>query len=338
MVHTILRILVQNGGERFARYKPLLEASQPATEYLIQLHQTRTYPLPAMEIDESSIDGAIEVMNELYAAVGINMATEEFKKRVQFVGGDLKSVSNLRSGKDSRAGHDKPDFSFSNITFIIGLFHTLMTVMNGFLLLHFGKPTAGVHNPGSLHFHNKLIERKPISTTSPIPYTISKNLINVSLAARVIHCLTLESGCTTLDEYASVLTKLDNTSASAHKPEDILQRPWERLVGDATTVYKKYTNMRTVEQLRKERNFAKLGEKGGDMVYEDALVFMRDMLNAQELRYAVKRGDPGRVLLVLKILTLSLRGAGRTQYAHELLNLIHHIEKIWPAPLRYVNN
>jgi hypothetical protein len=338
MVHTILHMVIQHGGESFAHYLPLLEASQPATDYLITLHQTRTYPLPAMEIDEASIDGAIEVMNELYAAVGIDMTTETFKKNVQFVGGDLKSVTNLRGGKDSRAGHDNTQYSFSNVTFIIGLFHTLMAAMTGFLLLHFGKPTAGIHNPGSLHFHNKLIERKPISTTSPIPFTISKNLINVSLVARVIHCLTLESGCVTLDEYASVLVELEDTGKPAGEAGNNLQRPWKRLVTDATKVYEKYTNMQTVEELRKGRKFAKPGQDAGDMVYENALIFMRDMLNLQEIRFGIKRGDPGRVLLVLKVLALSFRGAGRTQYAHEILGLIHHVEKIWPAPLRWVRN
>jgi hypothetical protein len=214
----------------------------------------------------------------------------------------------------------------------------LMTAMTGFLLVHFGKPTAGIHNPGSLYYHNKLIERKPISITSPIPFTISKNLINVSLVARVIHCLALESGCVTLDEYASVLLELEDTGKPTQEADRNLERPWKRLVADVTKVYEKYTNMQTVEELRNGRKFAKPGQDAGDMVYEKALIFMRDMLNVQEIRFGIKRGDPSRVLLVLKVFALSFRGAGRTQYAHEILTLIHQVEKIWPIPLRCVNN
>ncbi|KAG8718117.1 hypothetical protein FRC09_013140, partial [Ceratobasidium sp. 395] len=103
---------------------------------------------------------------------------------------------------------------------------------------------------------------------------------------------------------------------------------------DATKLYEKYTSVRTVDQLRTARKFAKPGESKGDMVYEDGLLFMRDMLNLYELQTGVKQGDPGRVLIILKVFALSFRGAGRTQYAQEMLHIIHNVEKIWPIPLR----
>ncbi|KAG8680170.1 hypothetical protein FRC09_018433 [Ceratobasidium sp. 395] len=70
------------------------------------------------------------------------------------------------------------------------------------------------------------------------------------------------------------------------------------------------------------------------MVYENALLFMRDMLNLQEIHSAVKRGDSGRIVLALKAYALSFRGAGRSHYAKETLNILHYVQKVWPAPLR----
>ncbi|KAG9083818.1 hypothetical protein FS749_005712 [Ceratobasidium sp. UAMH 11750] len=339
MIHAVLRIIILNAGSEFGRYMPLLEASQPTTEHLIELHQSRTYPLPAMEIDESSVDGTIKVMETIYATVGIDTTAEDFKNQVHFAAGDLKSIWNLRLAQQTRAGHDDPAYSFGNITSIIGLFHMLMAAVTGFLILHFGRPSAGIHNPGSLNYHNKLLERKPISITSPIPYTLAKNLIDVSLAARVIHCLIQELGCQTLEGYIKLLADLDShntTPGSSDDSEHALQKSWAQLVADATTVYDKYTDMYTVDELRMERKFAKPGEARGDMVYEDALVFMRDMLNVHEIRAAVKRGDPGCILVIMKIFALSFRGAGQTHYAQEVLHIIHHVEKVWPTPLRSV--
>ncbi|KAG8741879.1 hypothetical protein FRC12_015522 [Ceratobasidium sp. 428] len=339
MVHAVLRIIIHNAGGHFSQYMRLLEASQPASEHLIELHQSQTYPLPAMEIDESSVDGTIKVMETIYATVGIDKTTESFKNQVQFTSGDLKSVWNLRAAKEARAGHDDPSHSFVNITFIIGLFHLLMTVVTGFLILHFGQPNAGVYNPGSLHYHNTLLERKPIAITSAIPYTLAKNLIDVSLAARVIHCLTLESGCQSLDDYARLLANLDaqyaaRTPSAQSNAKGNVQQSWNRLVEDATKVYDKYTDVFAVDTLRMERKFAGPGEKKGDMIYENAILFMRDMLNVYEVRAAVKRGDPGCVLLMMKTFALSLQGAGRTHYAREILYIVHHVEKVWPTPLR----
>ncbi|KZP05647.1 hypothetical protein FIBSPDRAFT_703872, partial [Athelia psychrophila] len=45
---------------------------------------------------------------------------------------------------------------------------------------------------------------------------------------------------------------------------------------------------------------------------------------------AVKIGDSGRVILVLKVWALSFRGSGRTKYAYEMLHLIHNLSNVWP--------
>ncbi|KAG9121186.1 hypothetical protein FRC07_002966 [Ceratobasidium sp. 392] len=242
MVHSILRIIVTNGGDYFSRYMPLLEALSPTTDHLIPVHQSQTYPLPAMEIDESLVDGTIKVMETIYATLDIDTKSESFQKRVQFVSGDLKSVLNLDAAKKSCAGHDNPACSFWNITLIIGLFHMLMAAVTGFLILHFGQTNTARNNPGSLYYHNRILEQKPISMNSPIPYTLARNLIDVSLAACVIHCLTLESGCNTLNEYIKLLAGLDSqTLAQGIKQDDeqYLSQSWERLVTDATKVYEK---------------------------------------------------------------------------------------------------
>lgn len=87
---------------------------------------------------------------------------------------------------------------------------------------------------------------------------------------------------------------------------------------DVSRMYARYTNIQQVEILRTNRKFAQPGQKAGDMVYENAVLFMRDMLNLEEVQWAIKQGDPGRVLLIVKIFALSFRGAGRTQYARVL--------------------
>ncbi|KAG8717406.1 hypothetical protein FRC09_014336 [Ceratobasidium sp. 395] len=337
MIHTILRLIISHGGEKFARYSPILEATQPLTEQQVPLHQSQTYPLPAMEINESTIDGTIDVMNALYAAVGIDTSDKTFQDRVQFMAGDHMSVSNGRKAKESRAGHEGPETSFINVTFIVGLFHLLMTAVTGLLILHFGKPTAGIHNPGSLYYHNRLLERSPISLNGPIHYTLARNLISVSLIARVLHCLTLVAQCSSIDEYAERLASLDKSQEISNQNQNSgpnTSPSWERLVEDAGKIYNKYANTHTVEDLRTARRLADREAVAGDMVYEDSLLFMRDMLNLQEIHSAVKRGDSGQVLLALKVFALSFRGAGRSNYAKEALRIIHHAQKVWPTPLR----
>ena len=70
------------------------------------------------------------------------------------------------------------------------------------------------------------------------------------------------------------------------------------------------------------------------MVFENAVLFNRDALIMREFNDAIKSGDSGRLVLSLKVLAPFYRGSGRTKYAYEILLLIHHLEHVWPAPLR----
>lgn len=70
------------------------------------------------------------------------------------------------------------------------------------------------------------------------------------------------------------------------------------------------------------------------MVFENAVLFIRDALLMRLLTDTIKTGDSGRLALLLKPLALFYRGTGRSNYAQELLYLIHNLTNVWPEPLR----
>ncbi|KAH9031765.1 hypothetical protein EDB85DRAFT_1865564 [Lactarius pseudohatsudake] len=69
------------------------------------------------------------------------------------------------------------------------------------------------------------------------------------------------------------------------------------------------------------------------MIFENAVLFLRDGLILREFSDAIKSGDSGRVLLVLKLWAFSFRGSGRSKYAYEVLHLLHNITHVWPEPV-----
>ncbi|KAF8593298.1 hypothetical protein BDV93DRAFT_429166, partial [Ceratobasidium sp. AG-I] len=331
MIHAIARVIVKTGGEYFNQYQSLLDASQFAPAPVIDVHTTNIYPLPAMEIDESSINGVISVMDAIFAELEVDQKCPEFLDSIQLVAGDLKSGSNLLSAKESRSGHEETHSSLGNLEYVLGLFHTKIAAVLSVFTTHLGSPTAGKDNPGSLLFHNEVLGRNPIVISSPPPFAVSKDLIMDSLAARVLHCVFLETDCETLAEYIAHLESHGSTSSTKAQAQ---QMRWKQLLCDSTRVYNKYVNIEAVASLQSSRLLAEPGEKAGDMVYEGAVLFMRDSLYLEELIDAVKTGHSGRIVRILKIYALSLRGSHRNQYAHELLRLIHHLEVVWPPELR----
>ncbi|ESK81350.1 hypothetical protein Moror_16707 [Moniliophthora roreri MCA 2997] len=61
LVHTILHIIVNHGGEGFAQFQDNLEHIMLKTEEKLVEHITEVYPLPSWPIDESKITGADHV-------------------------------------------------------------------------------------------------------------------------------------------------------------------------------------------------------------------------------------------------------------------------------------
>lgn len=66
LIHCILRIAVTHGGESFEKFRAALETSLPSSPYKIELHQTALHPLPAFDIDESTIVGGAEVVDAIF--------------------------------------------------------------------------------------------------------------------------------------------------------------------------------------------------------------------------------------------------------------------------------
>ncbi|KAJ7237510.1 hypothetical protein C8J57DRAFT_999747, partial [Mycena rebaudengoi] len=166
MVHTILRIIVNHGGEGFEKWMPDLAAAQPVSADTIEVHKTPLYPLPTMEIDESSITGNVEVMEAINKILGFDTSDPEFGKYIQIVAGDQLTIACQRSILNVRLGHESGAHSWKHVVLMPGLFHAKIADCHGVLETHFGKVGAGTRSPGSLGFHNTVLDRLPITLTS----------------------------------------------------------------------------------------------------------------------------------------------------------------------------
>ncbi|KAH9886957.1 hypothetical protein C8Q73DRAFT_608284, partial [Cubamyces lactineus] len=308
--HSVLRIIVGFGGERFSRFRKEVDATLPVTEDRIPLHKTAIYPLPAMNIDESSTTGNADVLTEIFKSLKVDMDSPDFTRYVKIISGDQLSISRIRSLVQNRAGHETLGQSFLWALCMPGLFHYKMAATHGILESHYGSQSQ--RDPGSLAFHNTVLDRKPIVLTSLPPFRTTRDLIFVSLYSRVLHCLLLVSEASSLDDYAASVT-------------------FPELCAHAKAVVSQYASANAPDDTVPD-----FVPQKGDTVFEGAILFMRDALVLREFTDAVKVGDSGRVVNVLKLWTLSFRGSGRVKYAYEMLHLIHNLTHVWPAPLRKI--
>jgi hypothetical protein len=321
LIFSILRIIVKQGKEEFKKFERDLEKNQPQTSEKIPLHQTKLHLLPTWNIDESTIIGNADVDQAIVNELDLENSPV-FKDHVRFLAGDQLSLARLRSLEVIHAGQEGGYHGFFWGTWVAGLFHAKLADASGTLISHWGKPDTGSRNPGSLWFHNTRLDRLPIQLSSPPPFRTTCDLIFVSLYARVLHCLLLVSSHQSLNIY---LSKVDK---------------WDIVVSHAEMIYDKFTDTALMDELRWDRDESgAVDDKGdpvpqGDMVFENAILFLRDVLISREFSDAIKAGDSGRVLLVLKAWALSFRGNGRTKYAYKMLHVIHNLTNVWPKPIR----
>ena len=206
-----------------------------------------------------------------------------------------------------------------------GLFHGKICDIHGMFVTHWGKPNAGTCNPGCLAFHNTRLHRAPIVLTSLPTFRVCRDLVFTSLYACILHCLLLVSGTESLEQYTASVDS------------------WDTLQGHAQAIFKQYANTHVVSDLQSKRHRAECMRTStnatgtlpteGDMIFENAVLFLHDVLISCEFTDSVKCGDSGHIVLVLKVWALSFRGSGRTKYVHEMLHLIHNIEHVWPKPI-----
>jgi len=232
-----------------------------------------------MNIDESSITGNAEVMESIFTELGQDMKSPNFGETVKLIFGDQLSIARLRSLINNRAGHDSSTHSYAFAAFGPGFFHHQMAATHGIIETHWGDPGVGARNPGCLSFHNIILDRKPIIMSSLPSYRTCRDLIFVSLYARVLHFEELQNHAAQIvDQFANpaIVFKLRNA-----RLRESLEH--QHVIG---------------QDASKESSATLFAE--GDMVFENAVLFMRDALILREFMDAIKNGDSGRMVTILK--------------------------------------
>jgi hypothetical protein len=371
MAHTILRIIINHGGPGFNRWRGDLEKSQPVTADKIEVHKTDVHPLPAFEVDESSIVGNTEVNDYIDEELELNQDNPEYNLLVRINAGDQHTQARQRAILAIRGGHEDAAQAYKGRVFMPGLFHGKMTDIHRLLETHFGKPHAGNRSPGSLAYHNTCLNRLPIVLSSLPPFSTVRDLVMVSLYARVLHCLLLVSGKATLDDYLASVSSWDTVHSHAgliyqryanadlvqemrerRIPEEMKREAAQKAVQKVVRKAAKEAAKEAVTQLgvpgtgvdddaQESPNTAQLPRppalphvKAGDMVFENAQLLLRDQLISREFSDAVKCGDSGRIVVVLKVWACSFRGHGHSKYAHKMLHIIHNLTHVWTKGLR----
>ncbi|EKM56352.1 uncharacterized protein PHACADRAFT_183061 [Phanerochaete carnosa HHB-10118-sp] len=119
MCHNILCIILAFGEPGFSRFCNQIAATLPHSSRCIGLHVMEIFPLPSMEIDESSNTGDAEVVDTIFRELEYNGDDLHIISTgtVKIISGDQLSISCLQSVMHNYAGHDNPKQSYLDPVF-----------------------------------------------------------------------------------------------------------------------------------------------------------------------------------------------------------------------------
>ncbi|KII91476.1 hypothetical protein PLICRDRAFT_156573 [Plicaturopsis crispa FD-325 SS-3] len=296
--------------EHIEGLKHLASELEPCPEVKpIPVHKTDQYPLPAMNEDESSIEGTIRVYIRILRNVGFT--DDDLKAHgLLFSDGDLLSESLVSKIEAARRNSDGPIQGMKAPVRRFGIFHSKMAGGRLVVNEHWGKPNSPW--AGSLWWENtKLLGRKTFAAgwkgKKATPWKPAHELIHISLPAHVKDGYRILCGKPDLEAWARTATLDDFNTVS--------QRVMDELF-----------STHAVEKLRNRP------DEERDHTLENVILYNRDALFYIEFVTAIKRGDIGRVVNVLRIWMVMMRGVSTMpKYADAIFETLGRVDKFDPV-------
>ncbi|KAI7826126.1 hypothetical protein BC939DRAFT_447007 [Gamsiella multidivaricata] len=311
---------------------------------ILPTRQTLTFPLPAMRHDQSTNEGNLDVLQDI-TQIMLKLPEDWFNSNTRIiVSGDQLTVSRVISLQELRAADTTPFNRLEWAVPVMQLFHLQMLFCSTILRTHYGR----ISEPGSLAFFITMLGRKRVNLDSP-NYHAADEVLRHIFDAMVRRVYEVE-----LNVQRPDAKKPDAEKPDAQKPEvlddeildiDMLNDEvlddrilnTQKLETFGTSYEAPLGNAALDKRVREAteaichqyltdpmENPRKFGNANAN-----AALFLRDMMVYMELGAAIKVGDVGRILEVIKVITVMFQSKETKNYANELMRLAYGIRHAW---------
>jgi hypothetical protein len=321
-----VRKILVNHGQYFGHLSKHL--GTPEEVLKIPLTKTDQVPMRSMKIKQSSVDGNIEVMENLLQQGGLGDPTDpgfsangdiDMSDYVLFIHGDLLTKERLDTVRDSRRIEDTPKNRFQFVVFLLGLFHYKMACADA-LWRTYLRAKEGRSDLNSTYQHVGIMRpRETGIMTSKPGFRRMHDVVHHELRAAILECWRAEAS--TL-ESANIMNLKDFTDS---KPD------WDMVVKMSEAIVEKY--VATTEGLLTARARP---EEERDQQFENQVIRNRDYLLYTDLCNAMNVRDIGRVEASFLPWIYIFTATGKHKYASQLARFVKNLHEVYPPALRCV--
>jgi hypothetical protein len=310
--------------------------------YKVPQGATDMETLATLQIDESTIDGNIAVLETLVTKqLGLTL-DELAEGRMAPVSGDQMTVSRVASAQFLRV-RDVEEHRLLWARTLAGMLHTRMALIHAIYLSHPGRPDG--RDPASLSKFVKLLGRTKVKEKCP-DLNASHELLTQVCEGHVLAALIQRTGVDGFEELRGKISSGAWREAVESIANDWVQLDFvDRMREDARSEAERATTTsdegpisgETVKQ--SQSRIKKASEKGEaerrDVVFENALLLMLQGLLYTDYHDALRSGDSGRLEKSSDIVCMMFHGLKRLKnYRYLSLDFKACREMEWTPEMR----
>lgn len=312
--------LCTHGPEFFKQY--ITHIRDPEDIEKIPIEKTHQVPAKAMELNNSTVDGNIDALVDLLRQGGVldpdDHVDQDAAEVVIIIHGDLATGKRIQTARIRRSIESTGRWRLEFVIFVPGLFHVKMACADALWRIFIEKSRDTEKDPTSLMAFISILyanQSSRIAANKCSFQTLNDCLVCCGTADRLecwrayIHSKWPE--CDTLQKYADRKPSIDEILMISKK-----------LALEYSSAALKIEDFRLSEL------------KDRDLQYENTLIRIDYLLLYEELSYAIRCGDVGRVETCLCRWIPIFKGTGKHKYATMLLEFLHDVHFVYPPPLR----
>jgi hypothetical protein len=158
-----VRAILVNQVKEFKHFKK--ELDEPDTVKRIPVHKTKQIPCRAMDIKQSTTDGNVQVLDNLFRQGGIGDPRDsgfdaehdvDMSEHIMLIHGDLLTKEQRDTVRNSRCIEHTPKNCFQYVIFLPGLFHYKMACADA-IWRTYVQPKEGCDDENSLYQHTAVL-------------------------------------------------------------------------------------------------------------------------------------------------------------------------------------
>ena len=290
----------------------------PRRRPLPEEHRTRTFPVVSSLGEQFTISRFIALVRDTYVTK-LHLDEDSFENRAIPCINDTFANVNIRRTQTSPSTTDADRKLLRSLQLGPGLNDILRKLVTQVIKNHCPKGSDSTEGLAGLF---KVLNKSHLALAKPQDHEAAITALETIMEGSFLDCWRINCGYDSIAAYA----------ASDPKPEEILALAKKIVIKHAKRIIPKQP-----ERFPDDSQYSNelSDQEGGDMVYRNHRLLLRDVVYIVLLKRAISDADFGRIEEFLGVIAVGLLGGGLENTCFEIMHFLNDLKNVWSEQFGY---